>query len=379
MKNTKQTQHNLVKNKNRKDAFEHVFYLFSLSGIFIKSNTKLKQRRVLFSTFNKVKNICVNIVLVYCLFISVSYIFSLECSLRLKIAYLTMDLLCIINRAYLCRHIKKLKNLTKITNENAKKSLSKTPSKKHLIYFWSLTTNLAFLLMCLCDTDTERRIKIMLFGYSSKSAFLKHLGTFTYIVCSTILLYMPFITFSIYYTMVCYETKVMISNYKDILKSTVATNYDRFNEIYCRIKSCVKLIDSTLGPIVLISLFMNSVTMYSLLTLILHNSNVINKENVGLFFRIFCAVINLVNFAVQLFTASSIHDASTLIKDKIAVIKENNPQLTSSYLSFVLIHSEEVCMTVWGIVSIKKSFNVGIFGTLLTYCFLFDSMKTSDM
>lgn len=371
-----------MKNKNEKDAFEHVFYLFSLSGIFVKSNTKMKQRKVFFSTFNKVKNICINIVLVYCLFISVSYIFSLECSLRLKIAYLTMDLLCIINRAYLCKHIKKLKNLTKIANENAKKSLCKTRLKRlkrHLIYVWSLTTNLTFLLMCFYDSDTERRIKIILFGYSSKSAFCKYLCTFIYLFCSTILLYMPFITFSIYYATLCYETKVIICNHRDILKSTVATNYDRFNEIYCRIKSCVKLIDSTLGPIALISLFWNSLTMYSLLTLLLHSSNVKNKNNFGLFFRIFCAVINLVNFAVQLFTASSVHDASTLIRDKIAITKENNSQLTSSYLSFVLIHSEEVCMTVWGIVSIKKSFNVGIFGTLLTYCFLFDSMKTNDM
>lgn len=119
----KQTQHNLIKNKNLLDMFEHVFYLFSLSGIFVKSSTKLKNKSILFSNFNKGKIICINIVTMYCLLLSSAYIFSLESTLRLKIAYLTMDLLCIINRAHLSRHIKELKNLTKIENEYARKIL----------------------------------------------------------------------------------------------------------------------------------------------------------------------------------------------------------------------------------------------------------------
>lgn len=378
-KSIERTQLNLDDLKNEKNIFKFVFCLFSFSALFGKNSTKLNKRSVLFTILNKCKIICNIIACMLYILMSSSYNFSLEVPIKLKISFFITDIVSILNRAYLYKKMEELKKLSKTGTDHAFNRLCRSTLLRNWIYIWSLTTNISILLMYVRPSDNDKKSQVMLLGYIKETAFLNNLYCYAfYSIFANIFLYMPFNTFNIYYTILCYDIKSMINEYRVILKSSVAINYDKISSRYCKIKYRVKLIDSKVGVLVLISFLWYSALMFSMLTMIMNSSSEKSANHAALFLRIFCSIINIINFTVQLFSASSVHDASLLVKDEIAIMKESNPQLTSSYLSFVMIHNEDVCMTVWGIAAIKKSFNIGTFGTILTYCFLFHSMATND-
>lgn len=378
MRSKKRTEIHLDNFEIINDPFQNVFCLFNLSGLFENRSTKFKENNILRSAVITAKIIFNVFIFLHFSLTTTSYILSMKDNLKLKIAYLFMDLLSILNRIYLQKNFKQLKNLAKVACEHGCFKVRKNILKRVLITVWSITTNALLLIAFSLEANVEEITKRTLFGYECKSVFFTYLQSFLYVCCTGILFYIPFNTFIIYYTMLCYEIRNMILDYMNEMKSTVTINYDRLNEGYCRITSRVKFIDSKVGIFIFISFLLNGCMMYTTIVSILHTSFLKQYGTVVLTVKILCGVMILLNFTVQLFCASSVHHASLLVRDEAAAIKENNPKFVSSYLSFVLTHQEEICMTVWGIARINKSFIFGTFGTVLTYCFMFDSIKTTN-
>lgn len=91
--------------------------------------------------------------------------------------------------------------------------------------------------------------------------------------------------------------------------------------------------------------------------------------------RVVYTLIIFANFLIQISCASLVNDASLCVRDEAKAIKEDNPQLVSSYLRFLLTCQDEITLTLWGIVSMKRTFIVGTIGTILTYSILFDIFR----
>lgn len=289
-----------------------------------------------------------------------------------------MDTVSIIHHMQLCKYLKKLKYISKIVTKHTSNSLRKSIFNKYWIFIWSLTTNFLLLFILFYDLKFDTITERTLFWYNSENVFFRYLCFLLYLLCTGIFFYMPFNTFIIYYTVLCYELKHMVYDYKVIMKTTFVNNYERFSEMYSRIRHRVKLIDSEVGIFVFLSFLFNTLMMYVIFSMITHISSSNYIDTKMFILKIIYCGISLANFSVLLFFASFVHDASMSVKDEVTDIKENNPQLISSYLSFILTHRADFCMTVWGIAGIKKSFVFGTFGTILTYCFLFDSMKAQE-
>lgn len=378
MKSNNRSDFPLDNSKIKIDVFRNIFCLFYISGIFKNKYTKCKESSILTNIVIAGKIIFNIITFLYFFLTTSSYILSMKHGLKLKITYAFMDVLSILNRIYLQRNFKHLKDSAKVACEYKCFKMHKTISKSVWVTVWSVITNALFVLSFFLDLNAEEVTGRLLFGYKSKSVLFTYLQVFLYVCCTGIFFYMPFNTFTMYYTMLCYEVKNMICDYINMLKSTDVINYDSLNEMYSGITSRVKFIDSKVGIFVFISFLFNSFMMHSMLVTILNIATLNINGMVVFTVKMLCCSVTLVNFTVQLYCASSVHNASLLVKDKTAIIKESNPKFISSYLSFVLTHQEEICMTVWGIASIKKSFIFGTFGTILTYCLLFDSIKTNN-
>lgn len=72
--------------------------------------------------------------------------------------------------------------------------------------------------------------------------------------------------------------------------------------------------------------------------------------------------------------ASFIDDTSLSVREKSRKMKENNTNVLFDYLRFLKNCEEEICLTLWGIASIKRPFVFGAFGTIVTYSFLFKNL-----
>lgn len=232
-----------------------------------------------------------------------------------------MDTASIVYHIQLCKYLKKLKNISKIVTKHTTNSLRKSIFTKLWISIWSLTTNILFLLILYYDINIDAITERTLFSYNSKSVFFRYLCFLLYLLCTGIFFYMPFNTFTIYYTVLCYELKHMIDDYKAILKTTFANNYERFTEMYSRIKLRVKLIDSEVGVLVFISFLFNTLMMYVTFTMIMHISVSNYTDTIMFILKIMYCGIFLVNFSILLFFASSVHDASMSVKDLATDIK----------------------------------------------------------
>lgn len=239
MKSNNRSEFPLDNSKIKMDVFKNIFCLFYISGVFENKCTKSKESNILTSIVFGGKIIFNIITFLYFFLTTTSYILSMKKDLKLKITYAFMDALSILNRIYLQRNLKQLKNLAKVACEYKCFKRHKAISKSAWITVWSVVTNALFVLSFFLDLNTEEVTERTLFGYKSKSVLFTYLQIFLYACCTGIFFYMPFNTFTMYYTMLCYEIKNMICDYIHMLKSTDVINYDILNEKYSRITSII--------------------------------------------------------------------------------------------------------------------------------------------
>ena len=92
---------------------------------------------------------------------------------------------------------------------------------------------------------------------------------------------------------------------------------------------------------------------------------------------VICTIVtSFCNYLSMVVSASNIHVASLTIKSESKKIREDNPQLISSYLRFLQNCDEEISMSVGGLFDVKRNVILGSFGTILTYTLLFRSILT---
>ena len=372
--NNKMAQRHSINIKRDRNMFKWIFFLFACSGICDNCNSKSKGKITLLRIFNKCRIVFNIIMYMYFCWSTLSYVLNTkEVYLKTIITNFLLNSVCIVNHLYLCRNFKKLKYLLKIVVQHASSRFHRQ-FVKILILVWILATNSFLFCMFFYQFNTSHGEDSFCFGFKCENIYLKKVFIAVYLYNVFIFSYMPINTFSTYYIVLCYEIKNMINAFKIHFKTEIPINYGKLSEIYSRIRSKISIIDSEVGVIVFYSFIFNAVAMYDVLSTIIHSTH---KHSIAYMINIMFCAITLVIFAAELYFASSVHNASLSVKHKITLIKENDPQLISSYSSFIQIHQEEICMTVWGIVSITKSFIFGTFGTILTYCLLFDGMKTN--
>ncbi|GIX71134.1 hypothetical protein CDAR_610691 [Caerostris darwini] len=81
---------------------------------------------------------------------------------------------------------------------------------------------------------------------------------------------------------------------------------------------------------------------------------------------------NIICFIVTTVAASLVSEASVLASARARELSHNPSQKSLSFID------REICLTVWKIVPIRRSFPISMLGTFLTYVLLFDNFNSNS-
>lgn len=351
-----------------------IFYLSAIC-ILLKdrhsglSNEKNNNHCNLYKTINVIVTVILIITLTS---ISISFLLHCtECSMKEAFVALSTFIIYFAIRIHVFKCLTKLhlfkRKILRISCGSLKKS-----NLPYWVFTWSnliIFLN-AFMFMhmikILFETDM---LKAYLYSYMPNDAFPKLIISVAFTYCTIILLYMPLNIFSIFYVMICFEIKELILSFSLLMKRRPRYNYNTLIFTYNEIKSVIFYIDSNIGFLMFISFIFNALTLYLGVSIFI-NSHVYIPG-----ILMICSFsISFCNYLATTVSASEVHEASLIVKVDSKRLQEDNPHLISTYLRFLQNCEEEISLTVWGILSIKKNVILGTLGTILTYTLLFDSV-----
>lgn len=369
----KQARVLFIKDRSKNSVYSHIFSLFKLTGINEIFKTRTDDGN--YSTFQRCNTLSLIITTIIFTGISITNVSVLllkQDNLLEKIAQGTLFLVAILFRVHLSKNFNELLILADTMNKNLFPSLPKRTMDISWVNIWCFVVNVPLILISY-NYIIHNGEKHFLLGYSIINDIYRHLFAFLYSVCFCTFCYVPLNIFAIYYTALCYELKKVIEGYKNIIKEIPRLNYTELSDLYIKIKFNAKTFDTKLGFLSLNLFLFNALLMHLGIGAVLYpkpNANFLTKT----LMLVFC-LITLANFLIQVSCASLVNDASLSVRDEAKAIRQENPQLVSAYLRFLLICQDEISLTLWGIVSMKRIFIVGTIGTILTYSILFDSFR----
>lgn len=212
-------------------------------------------------------------------------------------------------------------------------------------------------------------LKSFIFNIEISNIILQFAITFILSYVLVFICYMPLNIFPIYYVTLCYELKELILSFYTMMKCQPRFNYNKLIYVYNEIKTVANTANSNVGFLMFFSFIFNSIMLHSSLT------SFIEIKGVTPNLKIICIwLISFSNYLATTVSASYVHEASMFIKEKSKRLQEDNPKVICSYLRFLQNCDEEIAMSVWGILNIKRNFVLGTLGTILTYTFLFMSI-----
>lgn len=224
----------------------------------------------------------------------------------------------------------------------------------------------------------DETIQLLLFGKTDNNYAFSVLCRLVFTIISHVYVYTPINIFSAYYICMCSDIKNIILGYQNVMKNTHKSNLNYLCDIYNEIRDLVKLFDKQVGVLVFISFLYKALMMFIIV------SNTCSYSIQNTYFRFEFSlrgfsisvyfIVTVLNFFMQMLYASFVHDASLTVREESRNMKENNLDVIFDYFRFIRNCEDEICLTVWGIASIKRSFVFGTFGTIITYSFLFDSL-----
>lgn len=333
-----------------------------------------RNEKILHFIFANLSNVILNFILLFVSFIlNLSYVlYSPEMTPQKQIVYFVTFFVYSVNRVFIIMHLnsffvfsKKVKNM--LLNF---KQTSKTHLVLVILWFINFLSNIIMSVMTFKTSNCDETVQLLIFGKKENSYTFSVLCRLIFTVTLHVYLYTPITIFSIYYISMCSDIKNRILCYKNVMKNTNKPDFNYLCDTYNEMRDLVKLFDKQVGVLVFISLLFNALVMFIMVSV-----SVRSKENTlrGFTISIFC-ITTVLNFFVQMLYASFVYDASLSVRDQSRKMKENNLKVLFDYLRFLRNCEEEICLTLWGIASIKRPFVFGAFGTVITYSFLFQNL-----
>lgn len=360
--------------------YNYIFLLFRTVGIFQLGKNQRSGKSLHFICSN-LSNIIFNSILIIVPFILyVSYILHWPgINPQKQIVYLSTFFVYAINRIYIIMNVGEFFLLSKKVNNMLRtfKQTSKLPLMLIIWWFYIILLNILMSVITFENFKCDETIQLFLFGKKDNSYVFSVACRLIYTIFSCIYLYMPITIFSMFYVSMCFDIKNIILRFQNVMKDTYNSDFNYLCNFYNDIRDLVKLFDKQVGILVFISFLVNSLIIFIMVS-------VSSQLTENAYFRIefslrgfliplhFLAIV--LNFFVQMLYASFVYDASLTVREKSRNMKENNLEVIYDYLRFLRNSEEEICLTLFGIASIKRSFVFGTFGTIITYSFLFGSL-----
>lgn len=120
----------------------------------------------------------------------------------------------------------------------------------------------------------------------------------------------------------------------------------------------------------------NSGNVYYAVTMLLHPNTYVNYLQMGVICTL--CLCSIINFIYMMISAIRVNDRLAEIMKMAKKISYDNISEAISQIRFQFEIQKESDMKVWAMGTIKRSFILGMFGTIFTYCTIIDgiSVKT---
>lgn len=374
--------HNTNREFSRKKAnvYKYVFYIFCLSGIFksLETESRLSGIKFMICKFGvRIFNIFVYAFQLISSFSTYYYYYTEKPNhVSIGLIYFCINLLCVLGHVNIFQSLNDLHLFTQKILRIARK-LSSNRDLPRWIPVWSciiMCTNVYIFVQTPINLIYDDETKPLFFSLTTHDRVLR--GCF-FVVSSFflfILLYMPFNTFSIYYVLICRDVENLIFAFHKIMKLFPKPNYSELAETYSKVKSIVELVDSRLGFIIFTSFAYDAFLIYFGLKAVLYDdATSYIRNNIPI---LLASIVGLLNFVALTIAADAVNRASLIVKAELRHFQENDPKLVCPYLRFQQTCKEEVSLSVWGLVAIKRNIIFAMLGSILTYSLLFESLSS---
>ncbi|KAG8195854.1 hypothetical protein JTE90_008546 [Oedothorax gibbosus] len=178
------------------------------------------------------------------------------------------------------------------------------------------------------------------------------------------------IAFDLFYLIVCDHMKRMIKNFSAGL-GLKNRDYNTLLHSYAEIKSTIVYIDSELSLFMFLKTILTSVMMYYTVSALVHADLVKNPMHTVQKQVLF--VYSLASFVVVVTAASAVSEASLEVRQLTQAQKLDKPNVFEQQ-KFQACAESEICLTVWKIVPLSRSFALGTISAIFTYAILVDSL-----
>lgn len=382
---TSSTRNIKVRNETRKklrDPFNYVRLFFQFGGIFVTKRYQLvgsKRNPSFWKAVNAVILLCVVCMSATVIITVYAHFFTDKYDSRLSVMFIFFTLLGCMHRIYLSTVFDGWFLLPKkIFSLIRKLHLQVHFTNLSWIILWATSNtiiNFVALILIVDAYATPGSILFLTFEVkSANSAFVEIFPKLLSIV-GFFLLFLPTICSALYYALICQQVKITIEGFIKFLKLQNCS-YQRLANAYNEIRDVAHLVDDGIRFYAFISAIYYAIMMFMGITLFLHPGAYLNQ--LGSLSVSLACFMSLVNFLVMTFCASSVHEASVLVKQEANRMQEEDIESSIAHLKFLHNCDLEIAMTVWGFMNINKNFIFGFLGTLFTYCILIDNLHTEN-
>ena len=290
-----------------------------------------------------------------------------------------MNFVTAVFRLVLCWKLKSLENLC---NKLTSSFYISNMNKKSKIYFylsWMIyivvSDALLTILSLFASIKYATKFSELLLKDSENTIFF-YAFVLVYVVSFILFSIMPMHVFMIYYSFICSQLKDVLDSFIKTLRNVSVVDYSTLYKQTIAIEKIFCLANKNLDFLVFISVLFNSANMYYIITVLLHRKLYPSYLHITTIYLLCSSTF--ISFLIMITSAVEVNDQSAEISALVKELPVNNNSKTRYEMRFYFCMLErDMNLKIWGVGPIKKSFIIGAFGTIFTYCILVNGIWES--
>lgn len=365
---------NTIPRKKNFDIFKCLYFIFNLCLIFPFPTYR---RNSLRSTLFTYVIFCIGIlVCLVHLITSLSYIFSYNAPPG-SIANLFGVSVAIWHRLVLSWKLDALEKLTEeFTTFVCFSNVQKNPKRGmfFICVIFTAVSNVFLIVLSIFANYKEKSAFASILHTDFDNRVIFNITLFSCFISLVIFIIMPVHIFAIFYSHICSHLSDLLDNFKIFFVENRINDYAILINSLNIIEDKITLVNEKLDIFVFKAVLFNSGNMYYAVTMLLHPNTYENYLHMG----IVCTLCqcSIINFIYMMISAIRVNDRSVEVMKLAKKISYDQNSDVIAQIRFQFEIQKESDMKVWGIGTIKRSFILGMFGTIFTYCMLVDGISS---
>ncbi|KAF8788764.1 hypothetical protein HNY73_006770 [Argiope bruennichi] len=344
--------------------YEYIFYLFNCSAVigFFDGHSKRSFCKRSFLLLNDIINVFLSVPIIMQMFGSKNSAIGVGSSISF--------LLNVMHRFFLCRHAARFGSVAQRLSKLAVKRDIRFNKHIYLLLFSCVIFGLIFMasatsvVIHTSNKIEEQKRFSMDFNMGSPKVFLVVFIPLS--VCFLLLFVIPVNTFMIYFVSVCHDIQQLFLAHKAKMNSRSEPDYRYLTKNYNYLRNLVIEIDSQTSCVVFWAALANVFNLYFGIAVILDSEESFIGEKIYLYTLI---IFSTFMFFLMCLWADGVSSSAASVAREAQML-DGDLASSAMHFRYILAVSQEVHMTVWNLLPLRKSFVLASIGTMITYSVL---------